>query len=86
MTEVITLTTKKDAEGRASDWSKVVTRSLTHPPWTNLAEEPCRGTLRFSRHWILTNVCITQANIAAWREVFHIFRDLPNKISFKKPK
>jgi len=40
MTEVITLTTKKDAEGRASDWSKVVTRSLTHPPWTNLVEEP----------------------------------------------
>ena len=26
-------------------------------------DEPCRGTLRFSGHWILTNVFVTQANI-----------------------
>ncbi|KAI9117957.1 hypothetical protein K1719_011099 [Acacia pycnantha] len=25
--------------------------------------EPCGGTLRFSGHWILTNVCVTQADI-----------------------
>jgi len=25
--------------------------------------EPCRGTLRFSGHWILTNVFVTQADI-----------------------
>ncbi|MCD9559807.1 hypothetical protein HAX54_018107, partial [Datura stramonium] len=24
-------------------------------------DEPCGGTLRFSGHWILTNVCATQA-------------------------
>ncbi|KAK1408384.1 hypothetical protein QVD17_40112 [Tagetes erecta] len=28
-------------------------------------DEPCRGTLRFSGHWILTNVCVTQADILA---------------------
>ena len=27
--------------------------------------EPCGGTLRFSGHWILTNVFVTQANILA---------------------
>ena len=26
-------------------------------------DEPCGGTLRFSGHWILTNVFVTQANI-----------------------
>jgi hypothetical protein len=26
-------------------------------------DEPCRGTLRFSGHWILTNVFVTQADI-----------------------
>jgi hypothetical protein len=26
-------------------------------------DEPCEGTLRFSGHWILTNVCVTQADI-----------------------
>ncbi|KAI9082764.1 hypothetical protein K1719_035338 [Acacia pycnantha] len=26
-------------------------------------DEPCGGTLRFSGHWILTNVCVTQADI-----------------------
>ncbi|AES86353.1 hypothetical protein MTR_4g006070 [Medicago truncatula] len=28
-------------------------------------DEPCGGTLRFSGHWILTNVCVTQADILA---------------------
>ena len=28
-------------------------------------DEPCRGTLRFSGHWILTNVFVTQADILA---------------------
>ena len=28
-------------------------------------DEPCGGTLRFSGHWILTNVFVTQANILA---------------------
>ncbi|RXH70730.1 hypothetical protein DVH24_013476 [Malus domestica] len=28
-------------------------------------DEPCEGTLRFSRHWILINVCVTQADILA---------------------
>ncbi|KAL0763586.1 hypothetical protein Bca101_079737 [Brassica carinata] len=27
--------------------------------------EPCGGTLGFSGHWILTNVCVTQADILA---------------------
>ena len=26
-------------------------------------DEPCGGTLRFSGHWILTNVFVTQADI-----------------------
>ena len=26
-------------------------------------DEPCGGTLRFSEHWILTNVFVTQADI-----------------------
>ena len=26
-------------------------------------DEPCGGSLRFSGHWILTNVCVTQADI-----------------------
>ncbi len=26
-------------------------------------DEPSEGTLRFSGHWILTNVCVTQADI-----------------------
>jgi len=26
-------------------------------------DEPCEGTLRFSGHWILTNVFVTQADI-----------------------
>jgi hypothetical protein len=26
-------------------------------------DEPCKGTLRFSGHWILTNVFVTQADI-----------------------
>ncbi len=29
-------------------------------------DEPCGGTLRFSGHWILTNVCVTQADILAF--------------------
>ena len=28
-------------------------------------DEPCGGTLRFSGHWILTNVFVTQADILA---------------------
>nr|VDD65573.1 unnamed protein product [Brassica oleracea] len=28
-------------------------------------DEPCGGTLGFSGHWILTNVCVTQADILA---------------------
>ncbi|KAK9081069.1 hypothetical protein Scep_031064 [Stephania cephalantha] len=28
-------------------------------------DEPCGGTLRFSGHWILTNVCVTQADSLA---------------------
>ena len=32
---------------------------------TGLLDEPCEGTLRFSGHWILTNVCVTQADILA---------------------
>ncbi|KAK7296091.1 hypothetical protein VNO77_50775 [Canavalia gladiata] len=45
-------------------------------------DEPCGGTLRFSRHWILTNVCVTQADILASassttaRAVFRVCLDL----------
>nr|GEW76204.1 signal anchor, putative [Tanacetum cinerariifolium] len=32
-------------------------------PDSPYVDEPLGGTLRFSGHWILTNVCITQADI-----------------------
>ncbi|KAJ6871704.1 hypothetical protein NC652_037151 [Populus alba x Populus x berolinensis] len=35
------------------------------PDWPSV-DEPCRGTLRFLGHWILTNVCVTQADILAF--------------------
>ncbi|KAL7094696.1 hypothetical protein ACP275_11G119800 [Erythranthe tilingii] len=34
-------------------------------PDSPYVDEPCGGTLRFSGHWILTNVCVTQADIFA---------------------
>ena len=37
--------------------------SLTLGPDSPSADEPSGGTLRFSGHWILTNVFATQANI-----------------------
>ncbi|GJW39364.1 photosystem II CP47 chlorophyll apoprotein [Tanacetum coccineum] len=33
--------------------------SLILGPDSSSVDEPCGGTLRFSRHWILTNVCVT---------------------------
>ena len=36
---------------------------LTLGPDSPPMDEPCGGTLRFSGHWILTNVFVTQANI-----------------------
>ena len=37
--------------------------SLTLGPDSPSADEPSGGTLRFSGHWILTNVFATQADI-----------------------
>nr|GLL16984.1 hypothetical protein DCAR_001525 [Ipomoea trifida] len=37
----------------------------TRGPDSPSVDEPCGGTLRFSGHWILTNVCVTQADILA---------------------
>ena len=37
--------------------------SLALGPDSPPTDEPCGGTLRFSGHWILTNVFVTQANI-----------------------
>ncbi|GJX71498.1 hypothetical protein Tco_0308669, partial [Tanacetum coccineum] len=39
--------------------------SVTGGPDSPSMDEPCGGTLRFSGHWILTNVCITHADILA---------------------
>ena len=39
--------------------------SLILCPDSPSMDKPCGGTLRFLGHWILTNVCITQANILA---------------------
>ncbi|KAA0065413.1 putative signal anchor [Cucumis melo var. makuwa] len=38
------------------------TRTLTRGPDSPSVDEPCGGTLRISGHWILTNVCVTQAD------------------------
>ena len=35
-------------------------------------DELCGGILKFSRHWILTNVCITQANFLASTSSTHL--------------
>ena len=37
--------------------------SLALGPDSPPTDEPCGGTLRFSGHWILTNVFVTQADI-----------------------
>ena len=34
--------------------------------------EPCGGTLRFSGHWILTNVFVTQADQYVMVTFFHV--------------
>jgi hypothetical protein len=39
--------------------------SLILGPDSPSVDEPCGGTLRFLGHWILTNVCVTQADILA---------------------
>ncbi len=53
------------------------------------ADEPGSGTLRVSGHWILTNVCATQADIltsvsstAARRYCFYLRRNAPLPINF----
>ncbi|KAL2225086.1 UNVERIFIED_CONTAM: hypothetical protein Sindi_2965700, partial [Sesamum indicum] len=42
-------------------------------------DEPCGGTLRFSGHWILTNVCVTQADILASASSTAARAGLPSK-------
>ncbi|RDX95795.1 hypothetical protein CR513_21638, partial [Mucuna pruriens] len=37
--------------------------SLILGPDSSYVNELCGGTLGFLRHWILTNICVTQANI-----------------------
>jgi len=85
MTEVITLTTKRDAKGRAGDWSEVVTVSLTHLLWTNLAEKPShplgfRG-IRFSPIFALLKLTLR----LGWRS-FVSFEFYPTKLLSKKTK
>ncbi len=47
-------------------------QALTCPFWTSL----CGGTLRFSRHWILVNVCITQVDIVIFAFVSPVEAEL----------
>ncbi|KAL2232484.1 UNVERIFIED_CONTAM: putative protein ORF91 [Sesamum indicum] len=59
----------RDQQGVVQEYSPVVHRlrlsGLILGPDSPSVDEPCGGTLRFSGHWILTNVCVTQADILA---------------------
>ena len=67
---------------RPSDPNKISTGILTCFPSTTPfglilgpdsppTDEPSGGTLRFSGHWILTNVFVTQANILTSASSIH---------------
>ncbi|KAF3449793.1 hypothetical protein FNV43_RR05871 [Rhamnella rubrinervis] len=55
-------------EGRSSfswEYGMGYFSAVAPGPDSPSVDEPCGGTLRFSGHWILTNVCVTQADILA---------------------
>ncbi|KAG4154841.1 hypothetical protein ERO13_D03G074976v2 [Gossypium hirsutum] len=55
-------------EGRSSfswEYSMGYFSAVAPGPDSPSVDEPCGGTLGFSGHWILTNVCVTQADILA---------------------
>ncbi|PPS08684.1 hypothetical protein GOBAR_AA11954 [Gossypium barbadense] len=55
-------------EGRSSfswEYSMGYFSAAAPGPDSPFVDEPCGGTLGFSGHWILTNVCVTQADILA---------------------
>ncbi|KAK5838493.1 hypothetical protein PVK06_007223 [Gossypium arboreum] len=55
-------------EGRSSiswEYSMGYFSAVVPGPDSPSVDEPCGGTLGFSGHWILTNVCVTQADILA---------------------
>jgi hypothetical protein len=49
--------------GMLTCWPSDTPFGLSLGPDSPSMDEPTEGTLRFSEHWILTNVCVTQADI-----------------------
>jgi len=60
------LTSQRISTGILTCLPSATSFDLTLGPDLTFTDEPCKGTLRFSGHWILTSVFVTQANSLAF--------------------